>query len=297
MKKLFLFLFIFKTSISFGQIKAKVVDANTLLPIPFVNIWIENTSIGTTANANGEFLIDNPIGQTIVLSSVGYESTKIKITEIQPLIKLNSKIVELKEIIISSKKGKTKTVIGKFDDSEISYYYAANNNPEIKARFFPFDSLLLKTPFLNKIKFRIYSEIKNAKFNIRLYSADSTGKPSYNLYEQNLIGIVKKGVNNLEIDLSKLNIKFPEEGLFVSYEWLIIKENEYKTSLPIPNSNKRKEISLFEPKVGLLPTNNNMNSWTYKNGIWQSEVIFGGNTPEPYLNNYGILAVELTLTD
>jgi hypothetical protein len=40
-----------------------------------------------------------------------------------------------------------------------------------------------------------------------------------------------------------------------------------------------------------------MNSWTYKNGIWQSEVIFGGNTPEPYLNNYGILAVELTLTD
>ena len=78
MKKLFLFLFIFKTSISFGQIKAKVVDANTLLPIPFVNIWIENTSIGTTANENGEFLIENPIGQTIVLSSVGYENTKKK---------------------------------------------------------------------------------------------------------------------------------------------------------------------------------------------------------------------------
>ena len=58
MKKLFLFLFILKTSISFGQIKAKVVDANTLLGIPFVNIWIENTPIGTTANANGEFLIE-----------------------------------------------------------------------------------------------------------------------------------------------------------------------------------------------------------------------------------------------
>ncbi|MGX7666693.1 carboxypeptidase-like regulatory domain-containing protein [Flavobacterium pedocola] len=297
MKQLILFIFILKTTISLGQIKAKVVDQNSLLGIPFVNIWVENTQIGTTANEKGEFIINTPIGKTIVLSSVGYETKKINITDIPSLIKLTPKVVELNEIIIASKKGKTKNVIGKFEDSEISYYYAANNNPEIKARFFPFDPTLLKTPFLNKIKLRIYSDIKNAKFNIRLYSCDSLGMPGYTLSEQNIIGIVKKGVNNIEIDLSDLNIMFPKEGLFVSYEWLIIDENEFKASFQMPNSKERKEISLYEPKVGLLPAKTNMNSWTYKNGVWQKEAILAGNTPTPYLNNYGVLAVELTLTD
>lgn len=297
MKKLLLYILLLKASIGLGQIKLKVVDSNTMLGIPFANIWVENTQTGTTANENGEFIIDNSIGQTIIISSVGYESKKIQISDIQTIIELIPEVVELKEVIIASKKGKTKNTIGKFKDSEIGFYYAANNNPEIKARFFPFDSLALKTPFLDKIKLRIYSEIKKAKFNIRLYSIDAAGKPSHNLNEQNIIGIAKKGENNIEIDLSNLNIIFPEEGLFVSFEWLIIDENEYKISFPIPNSTERKEMSLYEPKVGLLPAKNNMNSWTYKNGVWQKEKIFGGNTPVPYLNNYGILAVELTLTD
>ncbi len=101
----------------------------------------------------------------------------------------------------------------------------------------------------------------------------------------------------MEIDLSDLNIYFPDDGLFVSYEWLIIEENEFNISIPTQDSNERIKKTLYEPKVGLLPVSKNTNSWLYKNGKWEKVDKFKGNSPKPYLDNYGILAIELTLTN
>lgn len=162
---------------------------------------------------------------------------------------------------------------------------------------FDFDSTYSETPFLKSIKFSIYSDIKNAKFNIRFYSVGENGQPGKPIYKKNIIGISKKGTKNLEIDLSDLNIYFPNEGLFVSYEWLIIEENEFKISFPIKDSKKKIEKTLYEPKVGLLPTTQTTNSWLYKKGKWEKVERFKGNSPKPYLDNYGILAVELKLSN
>lgn len=55
------------------------------------------------------------------------------------------------------------------------------------------------------------------------------------------MGNVKKGTKNIEIDLSALEITFPENGLFVSYEWLIIPDNEIRTTYLSNDSNKEIE--------------------------------------------------------
>lgn len=106
---------------------------------------------------------------------------------------------------------------------------------------------------------------------------------------------MKKGTENIELDLSNLDIYFPKSGLYVSYEWLIIKENEFKTSFPIKDSKKRVERILNEPKVGLIPASENTNSWVYRMGKWEKTEKLKGNSP--YLDNYGLLAIELKLTD
>lgn len=297
MKNLLPIIVFFVSNFCFCQIKAVIFDNETKEKISYVNIWIGNENIGTTSNENGEFFIENSKGEILVLSSLGYETMKINLKEVPSEIFLIPKSYELDEVIVSTKKESKEKTIGAFQDSEIGYYYATKKNPEIKARLFDYDASYSETPFLKSIKFRINSDIKNAKFNIRFYSIGDNGQPDKPIYEKNIIGISKKGTKNLEIDLSDLNIYFPKDGLFISYEWLIIEENEFNISVPIQDSNKRIEKTLYEPKVGLLPVSKNTNSWLYKNGKWEKVERFKGNSPKPYLDNYGILAIELTLTN
>jgi outer membrane receptor for ferrienterochelin and colicins len=57
-------------------IKGKITDGNT--PLAFVNVYIENTNIGSFSNDNGYFELTNiPLGeQTLVFSAVGYKPFK-----------------------------------------------------------------------------------------------------------------------------------------------------------------------------------------------------------------------------
>ncbi len=299
MKRLLTIIFLITSNLTFSQTKGVIYNSETKEKVPYVNIWIENENIGTTSNENGEFTLDISRGDFLILSSLGYENKRIEISKISNTISLIPKITELQEIIINSTKQRKELVIGKFNDSEVGYYYASLDKPEIKARFFPFDSIYSKTPYLQKLKFRIYSNIRNAKFNVRLYSIGKNEEPKNPLYEKNIIGTVKKGTKNIELDLSDLDITFPESGLFVSYEWLIIKENEFKTSFPIKDSKEREEKIMYEPKVGFLPSEKDDNSWTYKNGKWQKVIAFDEKTnhPKKYINKFGLLAIEMTLTN
>jgi hypothetical protein len=297
MKKLLAIIFLLISNFGFSQIKAVIFDKETKEKISYVNIWIENENIGTTSNANGEFIIENSEGEILILSSLGYETMKINLKKVPSKIFLLPKSYELDEVIVSTKKENKEKVIGAFKDSEIGLYYATEKNPEIKARLFDFDTTYSETRFLKSIKFSIYSDVKNAKFNIRFYSVGKNGQPDKPIYEKNIIGVSKKGTKDLEIDLSDFNIYFPNDGLFVSYEWLIIKENEFKLLFPIKDSKKRIEKTLYEPKVGLLPIKHNTNTWLYKNGKWKKTEKFKGNSQKPYLDNYGILAIELKLSN
>lgn len=299
MKKSFVIMLLLTSNFIFSQLKGVIINSETKEKIPYVNIWVENESIGTTSNENGEFTLDISRGEFLILSSLGYENKRIEISTTSNSISLNPKVTELDEVIVNSTKQITELVIGEFNDSEVGYYYASLDKPEIKARFFSFDSIYSKTPYLKKLKFRIYSNIRNAKFNVRLYSIGKNGEPKNPLYEKNIIGTVKKGTKNIELDLSDLDITFPESGLFVSYEWLIIKENEFKTSFPIKDSKEREEKIMYEPKIGFLPSRKDDNSWTYKDGKWQKVIAINekSNSPKEYINKFGLLAIEITLTN
>lgn len=96
-----------------GQISGKVLDSKTQEPLPFANVFINNTTIGVAADANGEFTLKNlPIGiADVVFSFVGYKSYQTKLTvnadeQLKITIKLIPDEIELENIEVKGTRDK-----------------------------------------------------------------------------------------------------------------------------------------------------------------------------------------------
>lgn len=83
MKPFFLLFLLLFSGLSFGQrISGVVKEKGSNLPLPFANVFINNTTIGAAADENGFFVITGEIPETfeLVASFVGYETLSIRIT-------------------------------------------------------------------------------------------------------------------------------------------------------------------------------------------------------------------------
>lgn len=108
--KTFYFILFLSGYLGYSQtLKGKVLDANTNLPIESVSIYFDNTTIGTTTNAKGEFSIDysDAVQSTLVISYLGYEKVFIadyrNKTNITILLK--EAVNELETVVIDTDDG------------------------------------------------------------------------------------------------------------------------------------------------------------------------------------------------
>lgn len=89
-------------------VKGKVTDGSTKKPIPYANIYLVNSNIGTISNNDGEFILKIPQNKTnlpIRVSFMGYKNQDLTIDQIQlnnNLIELSTEVVTLKELVIRS---------------------------------------------------------------------------------------------------------------------------------------------------------------------------------------------------
>ena len=285
------------SGISFGQVKAVIIDSNTKEKIPYVNIWVDNENIGTTSNENGEFTLDfNGDSQTILFSAIGYETRKIEFGLINDVVELKSKNIELQEVIIKPTKQKKELKIGEFKKSSVNFYFGCGTKPWIAARYFKFKESYSQTPFLNTIKLLTNSDVKDSKFNIRFYSVDKNGEPCNFIYDKNILVNVRKGKKVTDVDISELKIEFPKEGFFIAIEWLIIESNKYEYTYTMNNSKKKLSGISYEPSIGTVPSKSNANSWIYSKGRWE-KVWKNTEQIKSYKDKYNLLAIELLLTN
>lgn len=286
---------LFNGFLSSAQIKAVVVDGKTKEKISYVNIWVENENTGTTSNENGEFILDvTDINKIIVFSAIGYATTKIKVSYIGKEVKLMMHATVLEEVFIHPKKGTIELSIESFKKSESNHSFVGGITPWIVAKFFSYQDNYKATPFLKKIKILRNSSVRDASFNIRLYSVNENGDPGEYLYDKNIIGIAKKGQTITEIDLSQFNIQFPENGFFIAIEWLIIESNRHVFTYTKKGSKKKFKGVRYEPAVASIKGNERKNSWTYTKGYWKKWSVSSSQETE---YSYRFLAMELTLTN
>jgi hypothetical protein len=294
-KLTFLFLVI-STSI-YGQIKGVVIDENNK-SIPYVNIWIENESIGTTSEENGNFSINvEDKNKILVLSALGFETKKIKVSEAEKVV-LKEVTFQLDEVAVFSKKGKNEIEIGNYRKGGINLYNSSGKTPRIMAKYFPMTEEIKSARFLKEITLMTAcNHHDKAKINLRFFEANEDGGPGNDILEQNIVLNVNSGKKNSKINLEEYNIIFPQKGLFIAVEWLIIEENRYELELTDPKTQKLINWIAYEPSLGAVPSEN-PTTWEFSKGKWKKSNL--KNTDEgmgKYKDKFSELAIKLTLTN
>ena len=259
--KTLIFLFI-SFSIS-AQIRGVVKDSISGEPIPYVNIWVENETIGTTSETNGSFSLDIKEEKVLVFSALGYESKKS--SSKNEIILLKPKVFELKEVVIEQPKFKKEIEIGNFSRPE--GYHISGNLDWSNAKYFKYETRFEETKFVKKIKIKTRSKVNNAKFKIRIFSVNKEGYPENDLLSEDIIVTVKKGKRKNVIDVSNFKIDFPKEGLFIVYEVLKIETNKYIFQYTNEGSKKIFKEIYFAPDFESNIVDEE-NTYHFRNGKW-----------------------------
>ena len=236
-------IFLIVSQFAFSQIRGVVKDSISGEPIPFVNIWVENETIGTTSEADGSFSLDIKDEKVLIFSALGFETKKS--SSKTDLILLKPKVFELNEVIIEQPKFKKEIEIGKTKNNGFHEVY--NAGPIIRAKFFPFQEKHNETKFLKEISILTKAEIDSASFKIRIFSVGTDGFPDKDLVEDDIFVYVKKGNRKMTIDISKYRLEFPEKGLFVAFETLLIKKNEHEILVQNNKTNNRFTLTNYYP--------------------------------------------------
>ena len=98
------------------EITGFVKDRKSQDPMPFSNVWIKGTTIGTMSDVNGEFLLELSQNDTLCVSSVGYKKQEIpakNINEIPYVIFMEEMVQEIGEVTVKPEVSRAKVLLRK----------------------------------------------------------------------------------------------------------------------------------------------------------------------------------------
>ena len=263
MKKYFtllIFACIFLASTSYSQIKGKCVDEFGK-GIPYVNISIKGTSIGTVSNMKGKFSFENSSikeNDSLIFSHLNFEKKIIENHLKLNTIQLISKIESLEEVVISNEKRrfkekivgsktKTKMVLVNF----LSKSLGTEIGKKIKVK-------KNKTYDVKNVQFNI-AELgyKSATFRINFYTIKNDSIDFVKINEvDNIVKITETGM--IKVDVSNQYLSF-ENDFIVSIEWI---DSENDKNIEEENKQIRFSSKLFS---GPFIWRNNVNvEWNDK---------------------------------
>ena len=294
--------FLIVTQFAFSQIRGVVKDSISGEPIPFVNIWVENETVGTTSEADGSFSLDIKDEKVLIFSALGFETKKL--SSKSEVILLKPKVFELDEIIVEQPKFKKEIEVGNY---ETSGFRIGLGNINSAVYFKPYDEMITH-PFLKEIKFLTKSDIENAKIRIKILSVNADNSPGESLIDEEIIVSVKKGKSKNIVDLTEYRFKIPLVGFFISFEKLLIEENKYYNEYTYKDNQgkkvTRKSMSI-EPELCFIPIENDIIWQSTINGNWTKTKKHILKNPESYESllmrkyhdKYLIPSMKITLTN
>lgn len=279
---------LFTISVS-AQIKGVVRDSIKLTPISYAALVIENTSIGTNCDEFGRFQLDtSKPEQKIVISCLGYK-TKVVVTASFMDVLLEPLDTTIEEVEISTPKKNSEIIVGQYKKTDISF--SNNGASGIWAKHIAFTDDIKNHPFIKTIEFTTQSSVKNAKLKLRFLNTNENGLPGVDLVFDEIIITVKKGKNKNKISLDQYGIKIPENGIFIGFETLTIKENKYDFVYTNEGSSKKIRGERYEPSIkGHFAKETNVWYITSQNKVKFNNIHFKDSKPVE-------LGVALTLTN
>ncbi|KAF2514907.1 carboxypeptidase-like regulatory domain-containing protein [Flavobacterium foetidum] len=253
---------ILKSNLCISQLRGKCIDS-TGKPIPYVNIGISDTSVGTVTDLNGDFIINNKTLQEnilIIASHIGYETksyTSVKNAEIE--IVMTQIGFQLDEVKIETLKFTDEKKIGNNSLSKhVLVGFSSKNLGAEVGKFFK--NQKNKKIKIEKIHFEI-AELgyKKGTFRINFYNAENDKNiEKVRLNNDDIIMDVEK-TGDVDIDIKSNNLIL-ENDFLVSIECINVVEKENQDP-------KEKKIIYFSSNVFCGPVyrrSNNLIKWNSK---------------------------------
>jgi hypothetical protein len=297
MKNLFLLTILFFVFSLSAQTRGTVIDSLGM-PIPYVNIWVDGENIGTTSEEDGTFTLNFSEEKVLVFSAVGFETKKVNSLDVKTVI-LKARVYKLEEVNVIKRKGTAEITIGKFKKKNIKSFRLSTTEPLIIGTKIEPSAEVEKHPFIKAISFATYSDLENAKVNLRFFEVDKEGIPGNDFLQQNILVNIRKGRNSNTVVLDTINLVLPKEGIFVAVEWLIIEDNKFEKVLKYGDNLEYSEThNLYQPGVGLT-SGLTQKTWFFAKGRWikedkqENNLYFNPATD----NRYEDIAISLKLTN
>ena len=101
--KLFLIAFLLISVLGYSQnieVRGKVNEAATGLPMPGVNVTVKNSTTGTITDMDGNFTISVPQGTTLVFSFIGFKSYEANVNGPSMTVGLQEDAQTLEEVVV-----------------------------------------------------------------------------------------------------------------------------------------------------------------------------------------------------
>jgi hypothetical protein len=276
--------------LSFSQ-SYQVRDSQAKKPIPFVNIWIKGSQSGTTSNENGKFELGMKPADILILSAIGFKGMEIPFKSVAAVILMDRSVEQLDAVVVEKPKFEKEQTFGKIRLSRYNLSFGCYGNPWMIGSNLPFKPEYKETPYLKTVVIATNSDIKDAKFGVRFFeSSDSLFQNP--LQDQPIYVKAEKGNHKTKVDLSELRLRFPEEGLVIVLEFLIIPSNKYEFRTRMRDTGKKVTMISYEPSFHMrndLQTSSA--SLQYSQGKWQKHNQFSKDHKEREL------ALQLVMTN
>jgi len=271
--------------------EGKVFDANTKEPIPYVNLSFLNTLKGTSTDEEGHFYIDiseNLLKNQLHISSLGYKDTIIVAKQLFDSKKFNmiEESYELDEVVVSDTLGNS-DVLNPIGSYKLTSGFSSSSTPWVLALYFPNIGAEKKsvekiTVFLQKNQ---AFKRPSAKFRVRIYDVHPESKePNRDLLRKSLVLESESQKNYVSLDISTLNIKIPESGIYIGLEWLFVPYNWFRSTSEHPITKKKVVEDRFAPTFGGVYTKNqNFKAMVYGMGKWTDFTVKSKNKTENFI--------------
>jgi len=95
--------FVCSTVLVSAQISGHIYDESGT-SLPYVNVFVENTTTGTAANGEGYYTLDVPVGSVVIFRYIGFDDYRVEVTEetMQLDVTLQLQSVLVDEVVIAA---------------------------------------------------------------------------------------------------------------------------------------------------------------------------------------------------
>jgi len=253
-----------------------VFDHKSKHPIPYVNLSFLNTLKGTSTDEQGHFFLDLPtpyLEKKVHISSLGYRDTIVVAKDIfkAKRFEMVEESFKLDEVVVSESFGNS-DVLNPISSYSLTSGFSSSATPWVLALYFP--NIGAQEKYIDKITVFLQKNNKfkrpTAKFRLRIYDVDTNSKkPNKDILRKSIVLESDVEEDFVSIDLGALQLKIPENGIYIGVEWLFVPNNWYRNTIEHPITKKKLVEDRFAPTFGAVYNKNqNFKAMVFGMGSW-----------------------------